>query len=413
MRHIVFADIRCVLFASACVRVILYMYSVYHDSHYLVKFTDVDYSVYNDAAQIIYNDKYDSPYNRATYRYTPLLAYLMLPNLLLSPAVGKLIFSAADLITGYLLYKLSFLIYNNKSTAAAITAGFLFNPLTITLSIRGNADILISLLIFLSILALFNKYYNLSAIILGLAIHFKIYPIIYGPAILLFINRHYVPSQLVNSIRLQYFLLSGGTFFMLGALFYSLYGSEFLYQTYFYHIIRSDTRHNFSVYFYSLYLQSSAVLESSVLTALLAFLPQFLPIMYIIYRFHDDLLFTLFIITWIFVAFNKVITAQYFIWFFSLFPIILPRVKLGYTTILILLLLWLSCELHWLYWGYNIEFLGLASFNPMFLAAALFFISNIILIIYWIKSYQLTPVFVNGQINTSASSSGGSKSNVD
>lgn len=33
--------------------------------------TDIDYKVYTDAAY------YDSPYERHTYRYTPLLAYMM------------------------------------------------------------------------------------------------------------------------------------------------------------------------------------------------------------------------------------------------------------------------------------------------------------------------------------------------
>lgn len=36
--------------------------------------TDIDYKVYTDAAF------YESPYDRHTYRYSPILAYLMIFN---------------------------------------------------------------------------------------------------------------------------------------------------------------------------------------------------------------------------------------------------------------------------------------------------------------------------------------------
>ena len=42
-----------------------------------------------------------SPFDRATYRYTPLLAWLMLPNIWLHPAAGKLLFCAADLVAAW------------------------------------------------------------------------------------------------------------------------------------------------------------------------------------------------------------------------------------------------------------------------------------------------------------------------
>ena len=40
-----------------------------------MKYSDIDYSVYTDAAGYLANG--GSPYDRHTYRYTPLLAYMM------------------------------------------------------------------------------------------------------------------------------------------------------------------------------------------------------------------------------------------------------------------------------------------------------------------------------------------------
>jgi hypothetical protein len=45
--------------------------NVYHQSLVL---TDIDYKVYSDATL------YPSPYDRQTYRYSPLLSYLMIAN---------------------------------------------------------------------------------------------------------------------------------------------------------------------------------------------------------------------------------------------------------------------------------------------------------------------------------------------
>lgn len=102
------------------------------------------------------------------------------------------------------------------------------------------------------------------------------------------------------------------------------YGYPFLYETYLYHLIRTDNRHNFSVYFYDLYLRYSALharpsywyvgdrynTSAGVGLGLLAFVPQMLTIIVISIRFGRDLCFSLFLLTYVFVIFNKVCTAQ-------------------------------------------------------------------------------------------------------
>jgi hypothetical protein len=49
---------------------------------------------------------------------------------------------------------------------------------------------------------------------------------------------------------------------------------QFVYETYLYHLVRKDNRHNFSVYFYHLYLRFE--LPAAGATSLLAFVPQVL-----------------------------------------------------------------------------------------------------------------------------------------
>ena len=50
------------------------------------------------------------------------------------------------------------------------------------------------------------------------------------------------------------------------------YGAEFLQEAYFYHIIRRDIKHNFSVYFYLLYQIQGTWLSNVV--GMVAFVPQ-------------------------------------------------------------------------------------------------------------------------------------------
>ena len=85
-------------------RLVLIAYGQHQDDTMDVKYTDVDYRVFTDAARHVYDG--GSPYSRHTYRYSPLLAYLMLPNITISPSVGKLIFVLFDIFSGYLIHNI-------------------------------------------------------------------------------------------------------------------------------------------------------------------------------------------------------------------------------------------------------------------------------------------------------------------
>lgn len=87
-----------ILVFGLLLRVALLAFGAWQDAYLSVKYTDVDYLVYSDAARLVVAGC--SPYERATYRYTPLLAWLLTPVVLLKPW-GKLLFTAADLLAAW------------------------------------------------------------------------------------------------------------------------------------------------------------------------------------------------------------------------------------------------------------------------------------------------------------------------
>lgn len=83
-----------------------------------VKYTDVDYLVFSDGAGYLVEG--GSPFERATYRYSPVLALFMAPNVLLASWIGKVLFSMADIGLGWCIYKME--VAAGKDDKAAVAS---------------------------------------------------------------------------------------------------------------------------------------------------------------------------------------------------------------------------------------------------------------------------------------------------
>mmetsp|Transcript_32546 Transcript_32546/g.56288 ORF Transcript_32546/g.56288 Transcript_32546/m.56288 type:complete len:372 (+) Transcript_32546:178-1293(+) len=365
------------LLAGFAIRIALVVIGELQDMWFQVKHTDIDYYVYTDASAHVWNG--ESPYLRHTYRYTPLLAYILIPSLAWFP-FGKLLFILADMLAAVLLKKILEKTTHNTDKYLAF---WLFNPLVINITTRGSSDSLTTVLLFAVIYCIDHKKWVQAGVWYGLAVHFRVYPIIYS--ISLWLNIDSQVLILPTRRRLLFAIVSAGTFIALGALFYWVYGFEFLQETYLYHISRKDNRHNFSIYFYLLYL----TYNTATSTGLIAFLPQFSLIIYAAWKLARlDLPLALFTQTMVFVIFNKVVTAQYFLWYISLLPLLLPNHSLHKGFLGLAVASYVLTEVNWLYNGYNLEFLSRNVFWDVFVASIGFFGSSVGLLVYFLARYR-------------------------
>ena len=224
------------VFSSAIIlRVFLLFYGLHQDAHSAFKYTDIDYYVFTDAARFVSQGR--SPYDRDTYRYTPLLAWLLLPTTWSRTwfSFGKVLFAVADVVAGYLILVILRKTYGmTTERATRFAAIWLVNPMVATISTRGSSEGLLGVLAVALLWAVTQRRTVLAGCILGFSVHFKIYPFIYAPAIVWWMDAERVtgrkapaPSSVVGAIadfcspaRITFTIVSLGSFMGLNLLMY-------------------------------------------------------------------------------------------------------------------------------------------------------------------------------------------------
>ncbi|PKY43055.1 hypothetical protein RhiirA4_398220 [Rhizophagus irregularis] len=403
---------------SLLIRLGMLIYGEWQDAHMQVKYTDIDYKVFSDAACFV--TKGESPYKRATYRYTPLLAFLLTPNIYIHKSFGKFLFVIADIVVGILIHRILCLRGLHDQKAVNYSAMWLLNPVVANISTRGNAESLLGAMILLTLYWVLVKKFFAASILYGISVHFKIYPIIYAIPLLVLLDDEdywglrrkgkekehdrnslkYWTGKLVRFVsptRIRFALISGGVFSLLNGIMYYLYSLEFVNETYLYHVTRKDHRHNFSLWFYYIYLTFDA--SKSSIMALLAFLPQISIVTLLGIVFGKDIFFACFVQTFAFVIYNKVCTSQYFMWYICLFPLIIQSTTIRFFYKgLFMLLTWIVGQALWLYQAYNLEFLGENTFFSIWLASIVFFAANIWILTEIVQNHVYEKCFGLGKV---------------
>jgi hypothetical protein len=149
-------------------------------SHVAPTYTDIDYHVFTDAGALFLNGA--SPYQRTTFRYPPLLAWVGSLNHLVHRSTAKMLFALVDVAAGWIMHRILVLLASNscegnsprngrssvripmsriaassqQSAFFAVGLGWLFNPMVINISTRGSADTLPGALTVVSIFGILS-----------------------------------------------------------------------------------------------------------------------------------------------------------------------------------------------------------------------------------------------------------------
>lgn len=169
--------------AAILLRLALLFYGRWQDANSPVKYTDIDYLVFTDASRFLAHG--GSPYDRATYRYTPLLAWLLYPTTWAGVwfEFGKALFAAGDIVTGWLIHCILLDGGMSVERSMEFASIWLLNPMVANISTRGSSEGLVVVIVVVLLWATLQKRIALAGFLLGFGVHLKIYPFIYAASI--------------------------------------------------------------------------------------------------------------------------------------------------------------------------------------------------------------------------------------
>lgn len=388
-------------------RLIWLTYGSIHD-HYIdhIKYTDIDFHVFNDGAKAIANG--GSPYRDNEYRYSPLVAILFVPSALIGEYVGKLGLITADVLCAYLIVRINIHQGTNRFSTKLFLIIWYFCPLTFMISTRGSFEPILLSVLLAAYYLMINNIFIVAGLLYGLSIHLKLYPIIYALSFYIYlINRkpylrtqtkfYYWLKTLSPGISHFKFFISAALSLLISSYFsYRFYGHDYLEQSFLYHLRRIDLAPNFSVYWYLFKLLPNYQRELS----LIAFALQFIGILVItiLYASFDSnkrvklrkLSFSLFSSTMLFVSLNKVCTSQYFNWYFIFVPLILDSLKIDRNQAVGMAAAWILSQVNWLLFAYLRQYQGFDTLNHVGNSSILFLISNLWIINTFCCSFDAT-----------------------
>ncbi|BET00036.1 Mannosyltransferase (PIG-M) [Nesidiocoris tenuis] len=374
------------------VRLALIAYGAAQDEVSEVQYTDVDYKVFTDAARHVLDG--GNPYDRHTYRYSPIVAYLMIPNLLVHQNFGKILFALSDVAVAILLYKILKMQGFSNRNSTRYSLFWLYNPLTIVIGTRGNGDTLASLLVLLTLYFMERRNYWLTGLLQGVSIHFRLYPIIFSLPLYISVDsqsgNRFLKMFMPNRNRLTLVASCLASLLGLTGLFYALYGYDFLHESLLYHLKRTDIRHNYSVYFYLQYLTYNAPDAYEIVDKLLMIVPQvsLLIVFPVLYCYRRHLHFCLLCLAYVVVMFNSVLTCQYFIWYLSLVPLALPFLQVSLKELMLVSNFWFVAQAAWLLPAYLLEFKSMETYLYIWIQCLVFFWANVTVLTSLIRNYR-------------------------
>lgn len=394
------------------IRLIALSYSILHDKHvYHIKYTDIDYHVFTKGTKAILDGK--SPYDDPEYRYPPIVALVFITNILLNLNSGKLLLIFTDILCGQLLYTLNIYQGVHRINSKLFLIIWLFNPVTVAISTRGSFEPIITLLVIASIYLLIRGDTILAGLLYGLAIHIKLYPIIYSISLYFYIVQrkpymktqtkvyYWIKTLTPNFSHFKFFLSSGISLALSSYISYICYGHDYIEQSFLYHLRRKDVQHNFSVYcaLFKLFPEYQDRV-STIAFAIQFFVVLLVSIIYISFSSNKrtrlrKLTFSLFAMTFLFVSLNKVCTSQYFNWYLIFLPLISESIKIKLSKALCLIKTWLLSQALWLFFAYLYEYQHQDVLSYVYISSVVFLASNLYIIVTLCDKFDAT-ILVGG-----------------